>query len=214
MREAAVRRRPFRYGAGVNPGFDGREYVVRQKITPIANVYSVFAGHEGEAGVLAYVRQKRLKLKEEIVFYSDPSKQQVLLRVKARKVLDLGSRYDVTDAAGQRVGVIGKKFGASLTRSTWVVFDPSESVEVLRFTERSLPVALFRRVWDLIPYADMVPFPIRYHFDGSVGDRVAVTYDKITRFRDHYRLTLLEPPPVDVRVLVALAVCLDALQSR
>ena len=205
---------PFRYRAGVNPGFDGREYVVRQKITPIANVYSVFAGHDGDAGMLAYVRQKRLKLKEEILFYSDKSREQLLLRVKARKVLDLGSRYDVTDGNGQRIGVIGKAFGASLTRSTWTVFDPSESVEVLRFTERNLAVALFRRIWNFIPYAGDLPFMIRYHFDGTAGDRVVVTYDKITRFRDHYRLTLVEAPPVDVRVLFALAITLDALQRR
>lgn len=190
------------------------EYVVKQRITPMANVYSVQAGHDGELGLAGYVRQKRLKLREEIIFFADESQQRPVFRIKARKVFDLGARYDVLDEQG-RIGVFGKAFRASLTRSTWVVYDPPETGELLRVQERSKPIAIVRRLWDFIPYIGDIPFPVRYHFDVLGGDgRPVGSYDKITTFRDHYRLTLNEPPPVDVRVLLGVAIALDALQSR
>ena len=198
----------------VDDRFAAPAYVVRQRITPVANVYEVLAGPGGERGLVAYVRQKRLKLREEIVFYADEEQRQPLFRVKARKVIDLGARYDVTDAAGMRVRVFGKAFAASLARSTWIVFAPDERTELVPVQERSALGAIVRRVWEVLPWIGEVPFPVRYHFDLLAGGRVVATYDKITRFRDHYRLTLLEPPPVDPRVLLGVAVALDALQSR
>jgi uncharacterized protein YxjI len=190
------------------------EYVVRQKITLAANVYSVLAGHDGERGLVAYVRQKRLKLREEIVFFAEESQRQPIFRIKARKVLDLSSRYDVIEEGGGRIGVFGKAFGASLTRSTWIVYSPDESTEWLRIQERSKAIAIFRRLWEVLPYVGDYPFPIKYHFDVMGAGRTIATYDKIATFRDHYRLTLHEQPPVDVRVLLGLAIALDALQSR
>lgn len=190
------------------------EYVVKQRITPVANVYSVLAGHDGERGLVAYVRQKRLKLREEIVFYADEGQRQPLFRVKARRVLDLGARYDVLDERGAPIGVFGKAFAASLARSTWIVYDQSEARELLRIQERSPAIAVLRRVWDFVPFVGDLPFPLKYHFDIAAGGRIVAAYDKITTFRDHYRLTLTEPPPVDIRVLLAAAVALDALQSR
>jgi hypothetical protein len=191
------------------------EYLVRQKIAPVANIYAIHAGHDGEQGLLAYVRQKRFKLREEINFFADEGQQRPIFQVKARKVIDLGSRYDVLDPAGRRIGVFGKDFTSSLARSTWVIYTPDESAEVLRVRERSQGIAVFRRIWDFLPYVGDLPFPIRYHFDMvDHGGRVVAGYDKITLFRDHYRLTLHERLPVDLRVLHGLAVALDALQSR
>lgn len=194
--------------------FDARAFLVRQRITPVANVYAVLAGPNGEGGQVAYVRQKRLKLREEIVFYRDQAQREPLFRVKARRVLDLGARYDVLGPDGTRIGVFGKAFAASLARSTWIVYSPDESTQVLQVAERNPTVAVVRRVWEFVPWIGDLPFFVRFHFDAKAGDRVVAGYDKITRFRDHYRLSLYEPPPVDVRVLLGLAVALDALQSR
>jgi uncharacterized protein YxjI len=186
------------------------EYTVKQKITVMANIYSV----ANPDGPVAYVRQKRLKLREEIIFYTDESQQQVAFRIKARKVLDLGSRYDVLDEMGNRIGVFGKSFGASLTRSTWMIFDQSETGELLRIQERSKGIAIFRRLWGFIPYVNDLPFPLKYHFDILGAGRRIGSYDKITTFRDHYQLSIFEAPPVDSRVILGLAIALDALQSR
>jgi hypothetical protein len=112
----------------------------------------VLAGRAGEQGLIAFVKQKRFKLREEIVFYADEGQRQPIFRVKARRVLDLGARYDVFHERGGRVGAFGKAFAASLARSAWVAFDPGESRELLRIRERGPVIAIIRRVWEILPW--------------------------------------------------------------
>ena len=85
--------------------FDYDRYLVDQLIRPIANLYRVtpLAAGETPAGPpIAYVRQKKLKIKEEIRFYGDEAETQELFQLKARTWLDTGgSKYDVIDAQGR-----------------------------------------------------------------------------------------------------------------
>src|SRR3712207_838324 len=128
-------------------------FILRQRIRPVVNQYEfMLPGPDGEPGPpFCFVQQRRFAFKEDIRFYADDSKQQELMRIKARQAFDPSARYEVTDAAGQRVGEIQKVFGASLLRSTYVMYDAYNN-EAARATEKSLGVALGRRVVDLVPY--------------------------------------------------------------
>jgi uncharacterized protein YxjI len=57
------------------------------------------------------------------------------------------------------------------------------------------------------------PFPVRYHFDFTADDRPVMSVDKTATIRDRYRLEIHEPQ-LDRRLAIAMAVALDALQSR
>ncbi|WP_203745262.1 hypothetical protein [Actinoplanes cyaneus] len=157
-----------------------------------------------EAGVLAFAQQKRLAFKEQVTLYADDTKQVPVLGFKARQVIDLGATYDVFDAAGNPLGLFRKKFGASLLRSTWVVEQPGWPEIVGQ--ERNLFVALCRR---FIDYLSWLP----YHFDFEVDGRVAFSVERKWGLRDTYNVTINEPN-LDRRLVVAMAVGLDALQSR
>lgn len=185
---------------------------MHQKITMMVNRYQIFADDGGEPGPLvAFVEQKRMKFKEEVTLYTDDTKQQVLGQFEARKVIDLASGYDVTAADGRPVGVFGKQFGKSLLRSTWQLDQPGH--ESVTITERSMGIALFRRVWGFLPYIGDWPFPIKYHFDFTRGDAVVASFDKVTRFRDHYVIDI-QDDALDRLLVIAQAIALDALQSR
>lgn len=190
-----------------------RRFHVHQKITMMINRYEVFADDgQGEPGpLIAFVEQKRMTFKEQVTLYTDESKQFVLAAFKARKVIDLASAYDVTTLDGAPIGVFGKKFGKSLLRSTWQLDQPGQ--QPVAISERSMVMALFRRIWDFIPWVGDLPFPWKYHFD-FVRDTTSVgIVEKKTRFRDHY-VVLIEDPSLDRRLVLAQAVALDALQSR
>lgn len=190
-----------------------RQFHMHQKITMMVNRYEVFDGNgSGEPGALiAFVEQKRMTFKEQVTLYTDQSKQGVVAAFRARKVIDLASAYDVTAPDGTTIGVFGKKFGKSLLRSTWQLDQPGHPPIVV--SERSMVMALFRRIWDFIPWIGDLPFPWKYHFD-FVRDGVSVgSVDKKTRFRDHY-LVSIDDPALDSRLMLAQAVALDALQSR
>jgi len=190
-----------------------QRFHVHQKITMMVNRYEVFADDgRGEPGQLvAFVEQKRMTFKEQVTLYTDQSRQAVLAAFRARKIIDLASAYDVTTADGASVGVFGKKFGKSLLRSTWQLDQPGQPPVTI--SERSMAMALFRRIWDFIPWIGDLPFPWKYHFDFARGTGAVGVFEKKTRFRDNY-VVRIDDPTLDRRLVLAQAVALDALQSR
>jgi hypothetical protein len=141
-------------------------FMVDQLIRPIANLYRVtpLAAGEAPAGPpVAYVRQKRFAIKEDIRFYADEAESQELFRIAARSMLDIGgSRYDVF-AGEERIGFLWHKFKESLLRTTWHVGGPNEQ-EVAIAQERSQVGAILRRVIDFVPdVGGLIPIP--YNFD-------------------------------------------------
>lgn len=194
-------------------------FLLRQKWTMGINRY-VFSlpdaqGDEGQP--IAFVEQKRFTFKEDIRFYTDDSKSHELLRIKARQRFDPRARYDVTDANG-KIGEIQKVFGASLLRSTYALFD-SSGAEVARAQEHSIAVALIRRVLEFIPYIEAVAnwLPIPYHFDFVRGSQVLGTHKRQPfKFRDTYTIDLTADADrtLDRRLILAIAVGMDALQAR
>jgi hypothetical protein len=191
-------------------------YFIDQLIRPVANLYRISTLADDGAGPgepVAFVRQRKLAIKEDIRFFADEDERDELFRLKARKVLELRSRYDVLLPDGGRAGVLEKVFGASLLRSRWRILDAEEQ-EVGTAFERSMPVALLRRAIDLVPYGEFVP--IVFHFTITADGREVGDLRRPIGVRDRYVLDLRGDVErrIDRRVAVALGVALDALQSR
>lgn len=184
-----------------------QQLVVRQRIRMMVNQYEVHAaGPDGsEAGLLAFAQQKRLAFKEQVTLYTDDTKQYPVLGFKARSVMDLGATYDVTDSAGSGLGLFRKDFKRSLLRSTWIVEQPG--LPPATGQERSMPVAILRRFVDSLSW-------LPYHFDFVYeGGQPAFSVVKKWGLRDKYVVSI-DDPRLDRRLVIAMAVGLDALQSR
>ena len=190
------------------------QFFVRQRITVMVNRYEVRAANaDGSEGpLLAFAEQKRMKLKEEVLFYTDDSRSRRIFSFKARQRLDVRAEHDVFDERGAVLGSFSKQFGASLLRSTWKL-----SVPGLEATgrERRQLIAILRRLWDVVPYLGDIWVPFVFHFDfvdTSTGRPVMVS-ERHKTIRDRYTVTVLDPR-LDFRVAASMAVALDALQSR
>ena len=107
-------------------------FQLRQRIKLVINHYEFFLENEdGSAGdMICFVEQKRFKFKEDIRFYTDESKTQELMRIKARQAFDPRATYDVTDDLGAKIGAIQKVFGASLLRSTFRILGAGEQLSL------------------------------------------------------------------------------------
>jgi hypothetical protein len=191
--------------------------VVRQQFTMIVNRYTIHPVNDdgNEGPVIAAAQQKRLALNEKVTFYADEQRKRPIFRFKARDTLDLGTTYDVTDADGRAIGWFKKEFRKSLTRSTWRMSIPGLDLNAVG-TERSVKVALIRRIWNLV--LEDVPGPWRFHFDFRTPDGTLVmSSDRRKAMRDLYDVELPTTPSgsrVDWRMGASMAVALDALQSR
>ena len=190
------------------------KFFVTQRITLMVNRYEVrIANPDGTEGALmAFAEQKRMKLKEEINFFTDESKTRRVFSFKARQALDVHAEHDVLDESGRLLGYFSKQFGASLLRSTWNLSAPGIAA-VGR--ERNQLIAILRRVWNLIPYLGDVWIPFVFHFDfvdAATGQPI-VTSERVWGLRDRYEVTVPDQR-LDFRVAAAMAVALDGLPSR
>lgn len=189
-------------------------FYVRQKITLMVNRYEVLtANPDGTEGpMLAFAEQKRMKLKEEVVFFADDTKQRKVFSFKARQRLDVHAQHDVLDEADRPLGAFSKQFGASLLRSTWNLSVPG--LEAIG-KERRPVIAVLRRIWTLIPYLGDVWVPFVFHFDftDSASGATVLVSERKKAIRDRYLITVPDAR-LDFRVAASMAVALDALQSR
>ena len=180
-------------------------FVVKQKLTMMVNRYEI--SEADEAGnptrLMAFAEQKRMAFKEQVTFFTDAGKARPVFGFKARKTIDLGSGYDITDESGAQIGFFRKDFGASLLRSTFHVEGPG-------FTgtgqERNQLVGLLRR------FTDISFLPIHFDFVDPSGQPLFSVERKMS-IGDRYRVTVPDQR-VDFRVAAAIAVGLDALMSR
>ena len=193
-------------------------YALRQKITMMVNRYEIrsvdASGTEGP--VVAVAQQKRMAFKEQVTFYADEARKQPVFSFKARQRIDLGATYDVFDASGAPIGWFRKDFGKSLLRSSWHL-GSADGLEAFG-TERNKNVAIARRVWEFVPYVGEIPLPFLFHFDFTAPDGTLVLSSQRKRsLRDRYDVHVPQASngwQLDWRVGLAMAVALDALQSR
>ena len=204
---------------GVLAAIEGSDrFLIQQVFRPIANEYRISVpapGSTEEGEALLFVKQKKMKIKEDIRFRLAPDDGPHLFMIKSKTVFEFRGRHDVLDAADQRIGQLEKVFGKSLLRSHWRVRD-AEGNELFEAHEASWIIALLRRFADLGPdwmsLLTLLPFNFRLV---RHGDELGTYRRVIGKFRDRYVLEL-QPglAGVDRRLVIAFAIALDALQDR
>ena len=161
-------------------------------------------------------QKKRMAFKEQVTFYADEARTQPVFGFKARQRMDLSATYDVTDANGTPIGSFRKEFAKSLLRSTWQL----TTIDGLPATgtERNQIIAGARRLWAAVPFIGELPSPFLFHFDFTAPDG-SIVLSSVRRWhlRDRYDVEVPATTNgwrLDWRVGAAMAVALDALQSR
>src|SRR4030095_6073759 len=134
-----------------NVAFQQNEYLVRRKI--LALVGAKFYIHDQQGNVIGFSKQKAFKLKEDIRIFTDEQMTHELISIKARKVLDISSAYDVVDSATQQpLGVRQRKgIKSAFLRDEWTVMDANESPIGLIKEDSTLLALIRRHVTHLVP---------------------------------------------------------------
>ena len=156
-----------------------------------------------------FSEQKMFKLREDIRVFSDESKSQEVLQIKARQIIDFSAAYDVIDSAyNQKVGVLRRKGMRSILRDEWEVLDNNDQLIGMLF-EDSPGLAMLRRLLlgSLLPQ----------NYDMTVRDqRVADLKQRFNLFR--YELdvdfSFDTARVLDRRVGLAAGILLAAIEGR
>ena len=133
----------------MNPAFQYNQYLLKRQVFALTGKFRFFAP---DGKLLLFSEQKMFKLREDIRVYSDESKAQEVLMIKARQIVDFSAAYDVVDSAtGQKVGALRRKGLASILRDEWEILDAGDVVTG-KLVEDSMGLALLRRfLSNLIP---------------------------------------------------------------
>jgi uncharacterized protein YxjI len=195
----------------------GNRFMIQQVFKPIANEYRISAPPAGdeEGTPLLFVKQKKMKIKEDIRFRLSPDDQAFVFMIKSKSVFEFRGRHDVLDADGTVLGTLEKNFTKSLIRSHWHVRNPAGE-ELFEAHETSFLIAIVRRVADIGPdwlqLLQWLPFNFTLRRDGEEAGSCRRVLGKL---RDRYLLELGEPlADADRRLVIAFGVALDALQDR
>jgi uncharacterized protein YxjI len=73
--------------------------------------------------LIGYVKQKLLKLKEDINVFADEGQTQHLFNIRADRILDFSANYQFTSANGQPIGSIRRRGMRSIFRANYEIFD-------------------------------------------------------------------------------------------
>src|SRR4051795_3663389 len=91
-------------------------FLVQQVFKPIANEYRISvpehdSSEEGEP--LLFVKQKRMKIREDIRFRRAPDADAHEFMIKSKSVFEFRGRHEVLDAGGAVIGLLEKDFSRS-----------------------------------------------------------------------------------------------------
>ena len=193
-------------------------FLIQQVFKPIGNEYRISIpapGSTDEGQPLLFVKQKKLKIKEDIRFRVSPDDDAHLFMIKSKSVFEFRGRHEVLDANDQVIGLLEKDFARSLIRSHWRVRDAPDA-ELFEGHESNLLIALVRRFAGFASeWLDVLQW-LPFNFVLLKNGEEAGTYRRVLgKLRDRYVLDLGPPlQDVDRRLVLAFAVALDALQDR
>jgi hypothetical protein len=134
-------------------------------------------------GLLFFIKMKAFKLREDITIYSDESRSDAVINIKARQIVDFSACYDVTDvASGQKLGACRRKGFKSILKDEWELLDADDAL-LGHAKEDSMLLAMIRRfLSNLIPQTFIIdamgetigklkgtwnPFLVKYYVDFS-----------------------------------------------
>ncbi|MGH4036052.1 hypothetical protein ACQB60_44965 [Actinomycetota bacterium Odt1-20B] len=180
------------------------------------NAYRVFTGDQVGNPVepVGHLEQHREQgLKQQLVFYVDEDRTEVLLRCQAGSASRQLSSYEVSDPQGTPLGTFGRDVKRSLVASTWRLEPVGLTAYLGRDNNKVL--AALRRVRDPAQYSFFDGIWTQglraYTFTELQSQQPALTMARQAGWSDPTRVEIADDR-LDRRLVIALTVVMAGLQ--
>ncbi len=144
----------------MHPAFTYSSFLLKRQVLALTGKLRFY---DRVGNPVMFVEQKMFRLREDIRVYTDETKTQEILLIKARNILDWAAAYDVIDApSGEKVGVLRRKGWKSMLRDEWQILNANDQ-PLGMVCEDSIRQAILRRLLlgSLLPQ----------HYDIVIGNR-------------------------------------------
>lgn len=166
-----------------------------------------------------YVKQKLLKLKEEVTVFADTAQTQPLYQIKADRILDISARYSFTDVSGRQLGAIKRRGLRSIWKAHYDILDGDTIVMTIQEESAWVKVmdALFGEIPIIGMFAGYVFHPAYLVARGGEGGEVVMRLAKQPAFLEG-KFTIESKIPLEgeeeTRVLLSLLMMVLLERSR
>ncbi len=124
--------------------FAHQKYLVRRQVLKLFG--GTFRFYDQTESLVLLADMKAFKLKEDIRVYTEESKTNEVLTIKARSIIDWSAAYDVFDPqTQQKVGAFKRKGMKSILKDEWIIMDAMDN-EIGTIQEDSWGLAILRRI--------------------------------------------------------------------
>ena len=192
--------------ASINaPIFQQDRFTARQKVF---HWKPQFLFCDSGGNTLAFLQKKVFSWKDEIRVFTDETLSLELLTIKARKIIDWGAAFDVTDSINhQKVGTLKRRGWRSLVRAEWLIADANDQ-EIGKIQETSTFKAIMRRLVTNL-------FPQNFRFEVN-GQHVGSARQKLNFFVPRMEVDFSHDPGrlLDRRLATAAIVLLMTVEGR
>jgi len=163
----------------------------RFKISTLAND---FTAKDANGNVIAYVRQKMFKLKEDISIYSDESKSKEMYKIKADRWLDFSAAYSFIDGDGKEFGKIVRKGWRSIWKTHYELIDET-GIPQYNIREENAWIKILDSLFGEIPIIGMLSgylFNPKYNVTNNKDDIIVRLKKQPSFFGREFEIDKLE----------------------
>jgi hypothetical protein len=164
---------------------------------------------------VAYVRKKKLKLKEDVRVYENENQSRLLFRMKADRMLDFSARYAISGPDGHPIGAVGRRGMKSLWNSAYVLVDAYDT-EAGSIREENTWTKVLDGMMESLPLGDALGglfFNPAYIVDLRGGPALRVAKQRSV-FESSFRLEKLKDFSEEEEDLILAGVIMMVLLER
>lgn len=171
---------------------------------------------DASGGTVGYVKQKLLKLKEDINVFADENQTRLLFNIKADRVIDFSAQYNFTDHQGVFLGSTKRQGMRSIWKTHYLISD-AQNRQVMEINEENAWVKVFDALVGEIPVVGMFTgyvFNPAYIVSKTGGAAVARVRKQPAMFEGKFTVSTETPLSPTDENLVLLGVLTMTLLER